>query len=61
MHALYALDGLKALDVATVLHGLHDPDARMREHALRLAESFESAPEVRSRLEQMGNDPDLRN
>src|SRR5206468_5800773 len=36
------------------------PDARVREHALRLAESFESAPEVRSRLEQMGDDPDLR-
>ena len=57
---MYALDGLKALDVATVVHGLHDPDAHVREHALRLAESFESAPEVRSRFEQMGDDPDLR-
>src|SRR5438552_5499717 len=60
MHALYALDGLKALDAAAVLHGLHDPDSRVREHALRLAEPFESAPEVRARLEQMGDDPDLR-
>src|SRR5262249_15836630 len=42
MHALYALDGLKALDAAAVLGGLHDPDSRVREHALRLAEHFES-------------------
>src|SRR5262249_27975913 len=57
--ALYAREGLKALDVATVLHGLRDPDAHVREHALRLAEPFESTPEVRARLEQMGDDPDL--
>ena len=44
MHALYALDGLKALDVATVLRGLHDPDPRVREHALRLAEQFGVRP-----------------
>jgi putative membrane-bound dehydrogenase-like protein len=60
MHALYALDGLKALDSATVLHGLHDADPRVREHALRLAEPFESAPEVRAEVEQMSDDPDLR-
>src|SRR5262249_4004646 len=60
MHALHALDGLKALDAATVLRGLHDPDPRVREHAVRLAEPFESAPEVRARLEQMTDDPDLR-
>src|SRR5262249_55721848 len=60
MHALYALGGLKALDAAAVLRGLHDPDPRVREHALRLAEPFESAPDVRARLEQMSDDPDLR-
>ena len=60
MHALYALDGLKALDVATVLHGLHDPDVRVREHALRLAEQFDSAPEIRAQLTNMADDPDLR-
>jgi putative membrane-bound dehydrogenase-like protein len=58
MHALHALDGLKALDPATVLHGLSDSDARVREHAVRLAELFESAPAVRARLEQMTDDPD---
>jgi putative membrane-bound dehydrogenase-like protein len=60
MHALYALDGLKGLDVATVLHGLRDPDSRVREHALRLAEQFESAPEIRAQFAQMTDDPDLR-
>src|SRR5262245_11592861 len=60
MHALYALDGLKALDVATVLRGLNDTDAHVREHALRLAEPFEAAPEIRDRLEQMSDDPELR-
>src|SRR5262249_2659033 len=59
MHALYALDGLKALDVTAVLRGLHDSDPHVREHALRLAEPFESAPEVCARLERMSDDPDL--
>jgi putative heme-binding domain-containing protein len=59
-HALDALDGLKALDAATVLRGLHDPDARVREHALRLAEPFESGPQIRTRFEQMSDDPDPR-
>src|SRR5262249_8950880 len=60
MHALYALNGLKALDVATVLRGLRDPDARVREHALRLAEQFESASELRDQFAKMTDDPDLR-
>jgi putative heme-binding domain-containing protein len=60
MHALYALAGLKALDAAAILRGLHDPDSRVREHALRLAEPFESAPAVRARLEQLSHDPDVR-
>jgi putative membrane-bound dehydrogenase-like protein len=60
MHALYALDGLKALDVVTVLRGLHDPEPGVREHALRLAEQFESTPEIRAQFAQMTDDPDLR-
>ncbi|PYV15810.1 MAG: hypothetical protein DMG07_08960 [Acidobacteria bacterium] len=60
MHSLYALDGLQALDAGTVLHGLHDADSHVREHAVRLAEPFESAPEVRARLEELTDDPDLR-
>jgi putative membrane-bound dehydrogenase-like protein len=60
VHALYALDGLKALEPAVVLRGLNDADARVREHALRLAEQFETAPAVRAKLEQLTDDPDLR-
>ena len=60
MHALYALDGMKALDVSTILHGLGDADPRVREHALRLAEQFVSAPQIRTRLAKMTEDPDLR-
>lgn len=60
MHALYALDGLKALDAAAILPRLSDADPRVREHALRLAERFEAAPELRARLGQMIDDPDLR-
>jgi putative membrane-bound dehydrogenase-like protein len=60
MHALYALEGLGALDVATVLHGLRDPDSRVREHALRLAEQFESAAEIRAQFAKLTDDPDLR-
>jgi putative membrane-bound dehydrogenase-like protein len=59
MHALYALDGLKALDADMVLHGLRDPDAHVREHALRLAEQFAFDPEVRAQLVRMTDDPVL--
>jgi putative heme-binding domain-containing protein len=60
MHALYALGGLKALDVATTLHGLRDPNPGVREHALRLAEQFASDREIRARFAKMADDPDLR-
>jgi putative membrane-bound dehydrogenase-like protein len=60
MHALYALDGLKGLDVATVLHGLRDPDSHVREHALRLAEQFASDSEILAQFAKMTDDPDLR-
>src|SRR5262249_48248146 len=60
MRALYALDGLKLLDVETALRGLRDTDSRVREHALRLAEQFESAPEIRAQFARMTDDPDLR-
>lgn len=40
MHALYSLEGLKALDAQRVLApALVDPDERVREHAVALAES----------------------
>jgi putative membrane-bound dehydrogenase-like protein len=60
MHALYALDGLKGLDVTTVLHGLRDSDPGVREHALRLAERFGNALEIREQMAKMIDDADLR-
>jgi putative membrane-bound dehydrogenase-like protein len=38
MHALCTLDGLRALTDELVLHGLRDPEAGVREQALRLAD-----------------------
>ena len=40
VHALYALEGLSALDAALVARSLNDPSAGVREHSLRLAEAF---------------------
>src|SRR5207249_2981184 len=42
VHALYALDGLNALTAKHVLPALSDDEPRVREHALRLAERFQS-------------------
>ncbi len=60
MHALHALEGLNSLDSAQVLHALSDGDAHVREHAVRLAERFESVPAVRAKLEPLTDDPDAR-
>ncbi|HXG10605.1 MAG TPA: PVC-type heme-binding CxxCH protein [Gemmataceae bacterium] len=60
LHALYALDGMAALEPALVLRALNDPEPRVREHAVRLAERFAATPQVQARLEQMTDDPDLR-
>ncbi|MGB2713098.1 MAG: PVC-type heme-binding CxxCH protein [Vicinamibacterales bacterium] len=40
LHALYALEGLDALSESDVLRGLADPEAGVREHAVRLSERF---------------------
>jgi putative membrane-bound dehydrogenase-like protein len=61
MHARYALQGLKALTPAVVLRGLADPNPRVREHAIILAESVAaaSAP-VRAKLYELISDEDAR-
>ena len=43
LHALYALDGLDALAEPYVLRALGDPDAGVREHAVRLSERIAAA------------------
>jgi len=58
MHALYALDGLGALQVKHVLPALNDEEPRVREHALRLAERFQGDVDIRARLHQMTADTD---
>jgi len=58
VHALYALDGLGALDAPRVLHALADDEPHVREHALRLAERFSAEPAVLARVVRMTEDPD---
>ena len=58
MHALHVLDGLKKLDAATLLKACTDPDSRVREHAVRLAERSATDPAIREKLLGMADDPD---
>ena len=58
VHALYALDGLGALEVAQVLAALQDSDFRVREHALRMAERFQNDSQVRL---YFANSTDIKN
>lgn len=60
IHALYVLDGLKSLEPSTVLAALRNPDTRIREHALRLAEQFAANPLIQNALVTMAQDADPR-
>ena len=61
MHAMYALDGLDALDAEVVLARLDDEHPRVREHAVRLAERvLADSPAVREKLYATTGDEDLR-
>lgn len=61
MHALYALQGLNGLDANTVLARLSDDNPRVREHAVRLAETVaEQSPQIREKLVTLAGDPDVR-
>lgn len=60
MHALYALSGLNALDSKHVLPALTDNEPRLREHALKLAEQFQSDVAIRAQMQKMALDSDLR-
>jgi putative membrane-bound dehydrogenase-like protein len=62
MHALHALDGLNALVEPHILRGLADPDDRVREHAVLLAQRFVPGDGVVSaalwqRLAPLAGDP----
>jgi putative membrane-bound dehydrogenase-like protein len=58
LHALWTLEALAALDEATLLQALNDPEASVREHAVRLSEGrlSESAP-LRERVFALADDP----
>lgn len=57
LHALYVLEGMDALDAATVKAALKDPAAGVRENAAILAERF---PACLNDLEQLTGDSSLR-
>ncbi|MCH8828649.1 MAG: cytochrome C, partial [Planctomycetes bacterium] len=61
VHALYALDGMNALDADLLAQALKDRNSNVRIHALRLSERF-LADDLRLRLalRTMVNDPHLR-
>ncbi len=64
LHALHALDGLKALSETIVLRGLRDADERVREHAVlvseRLIQTGVISDTVWNQLRTMGGDASAR-
>lgn len=57
MHCLNALNGLGALDIDLLMTGLTDSHDRVRQHAIRLAESrAEDSGELRTQLVKMVSD-----
>ena len=59
IHSLRTLDGLGGLDAGLTGQALGDSDARVREHAVRLSEQFDS-PRLVKRLLALVEDPDRR-
>ncbi len=68
IQALWTLRGLSALSPETVLAALTDPDAHVREHAIKLSEDFASrgglpasmASNLEQTLAKLAGDPNLR-
>lgn len=64
MHALYALDGLGELNESHILTGMNDADAVVREHAIKLSETFinQGVPSEKllTKLQALANDPAIR-
>ena len=57
IHALWTLDGLGRLNADLIAQALDDGDARVREHAIRLSERFDS-PRLAKKLLDLVEDPD---
>ncbi|MER3416640.1 MAG: hypothetical protein C4297_10560 [Gemmataceae bacterium] len=61
LRALWALDGLGALERHHVLQALRDPMPRIREHALVLAETWlPEGGQILERVQALADDPDAR-
>jgi putative membrane-bound dehydrogenase-like protein len=61
IHALWALQGIRDLDDATVLTAMVDKDPHVRRHALRLAEGrVKDSEELKKKLLAAADDPDAR-
>src|SRR5579863_3022204 len=60
LHALWTLEGLSALEPQTVIAALKDPQAGVREHALRLSEELTGVKPVADAVLALRNDPEPR-
>jgi putative membrane-bound dehydrogenase-like protein len=61
IHALWTLDGLGALDAADMAQALEDPQAGVRENAVRLSEArLAASADLRTRVVRLAADPDDR-
>ncbi len=59
LHALWTLDRLASLDAGSIALGLDDPEPRVREQAIRLAESqLGREPALLTKLQSLAGDPD---
>ena len=64
LHALYALEGLGNLKEEQVVSALGDPNPHMREHAIKLAETFLNngipSQVLWTKLQSLADDPDIK-
>jgi putative membrane-bound dehydrogenase-like protein len=60
LHAVWTLEGLRAIDEALVRPLLHDESPQLRSAALRVAEAFPRSPQVLDAVRPLMIDPDAR-
>lgn len=59
LHALWALEGMDKLDTETIREAMKDPEAGVRENAIKLAElHLQAVPELENALLELKSDPD---
>lgn len=59
MHALYALDGLSAIDVPTLNDRLSDPHPQVRRHSVKLCEQLPDPSMISMQLLALADDPSI--